>query len=248
MYMYMNKYRPLFYALTCKMKDTTNYLSLDVLDQFPNNTVFHLIISNFSRADVLSILKKALNVGVTNIFVLRGDSKVLNKDFPYAADLVRFIRNEFGDVFCICVAGYPEMHPESPSKELDLLYLKEKVNAGADFIITQIIFDADVFIKFVNDCKAIGINVPIIPGILPIPNYACLEKMIKICNVKVPENILKALEPIKTDDDKVHDYGVELVSSVIKGVISSGTTCGFHLFTLNRPSLSSEILKKLEVL
>nr|XP_031827417.1 methylenetetrahydrofolate reductase isoform X2 [Nomia melanderi] len=175
------------------------------------------------------------------------DPKIPNKDFPYAVDLVRFIRNEFGNIFCICVAGYPEMHPESPSKELDLLYLKEKVNAGADLIITQIIFDANVFIKFVNDCKANGINVPIIPGILPIPNYACLEKMIKVCNIKIPEDILKTLQPIKNDDNKVHDYGVQLVTSIIKDVISSGTTCGFHLFTLNRPSLSSEICKKLDM-
>ncbi|XP_033325121.2 methylenetetrahydrofolate reductase (NADPH) [Megalopta genalis] len=244
----MNKYHPLFYSLTWKMKDEiNNYLSLEVLDQFPNNTLLHLTICFLTRADILFILKKALDIGVINIFVLRGDSKVPNKDFPYAVDLVRFIRDEFGNRFCICVAGYPEVHPESPSKELDLLHLKDKVDAGADFIITQIVFDADVFITFVNDCKAIGINVPIIPGILPIPNYACLEKMMKICNVKVPENISKILEPIKFDDDKVRDYGIKLVTSIIKDVISSGTTCGFHLFTLNRPSLSSEICDKLKM-
>ncbi|XP_015432080.1 PREDICTED: methylenetetrahydrofolate reductase [Dufourea novaeangliae] len=244
----MDQYHPLFYTLTCHMKNmTNNFLSLELLDQIPSNIIVHLIATGLRRADILFILNRALDLGVTNIFVLRGDSKVANSDFLYAADLVRFIRNEFDDIFCIGVAGYPEMHAESPSKALDLLYLKQKVNAGADFIITQIIFNADVFIKFVNDCKAIGINVPIIPGILPISNYTCLEKMAKICNFKVPENILNVLQSIQYDDDKIRNYGVELAISIIKDVISSGTTCGFHLFTLNRTSLSSEICRKLDI-
>ncbi|XP_076687303.1 methylenetetrahydrofolate reductase (NADPH) isoform X2 [Andrena cerasifolii] len=244
----MDKYRPLFYALTWHAKGTTNNCpSLELIDKFPSNTVLHLIVSDLTRADVLNILKKALDCGVNNIFALRGDSTTASRDFPYAADLVRFIRNQFGDTFCISVAGYPEMHPESPSKELDLLYLKEKVDAGADFIITQIVFEADVFIKFANDCKEIGINVPIIPGILPIPNYATFEKMVKICNVRVPQNILNTLESIKRDDHEVRNYGTELATNIIKELIASKTTYGFHLFTLNRTSLSSEICDKLGI-
>lgn len=109
-----------------------------------------------------------------------------------------------------------------------------KVDAGADFIITQIVFEADVFIKFANDCKEIGINVPIIPGILPIPNYATFEKMVKICNVRVPQNILNTLESIKGNDHEVRNYGTELATNIIKEIIASKATYGFHLFTLNR--------------
>ncbi|XP_053970979.1 methylenetetrahydrofolate reductase (NADPH) isoform X1 [Hylaeus volcanicus] len=244
----INKYRPLFYALTWHTKNMAkDYPSLEVIRQFPSNTILHIVIGNLTRADILIILKKALDSGVINIFVLRGDSAIANTDFPHAVDLVRFIRNEFGNIFCICVAGYPEMHPESPSKELDLLYLKEKVDAGADLIITQVIFEADVFIKFVNDCNKIGINVPIIPGVLSIPSYASLEKMSKICNFRVPRGIVDILQPIKNNDDEVRNYGIELVTNVIKDILASGTTSGFHLFTLNRTSLSSEICKKLNI-
>lgn len=243
-----NKYRPLFYALTWHAKSVTkSYLSLEVIDKFPSNTVLHLIVTGLTRDDVLIILKEALDRGVTNIFALRGDLKIANSDFPYAVDLVRFIRSQFKNKFCICVAGYPDMHPESPSKEQDLYHLKEKVDAGADFIITQIVFEANVFIQFVKDCREIGINVPIIPGILPIPNFATFEKMVKICDVKVPKNILQSLRSIKANDNDVHNYGIELTTNIIKDIIASRTTCGFHLFTLNSASLTSEICDKLGI-
>ncbi|XP_043260104.1 methylenetetrahydrofolate reductase [Colletes gigas] len=244
----MNNYHPLFYALTWHMENTTkDCLSLKSIDQFPSNTILHLIVGNMTRTEVLIILKKILKCGVTNIFALKGDSTIVNTDFPHAVDLVRFIRSEFGDIFCICVAGYPEMHPNSSSKELDLLHLKEKIDAGADFIITQVVFEANVFIKFVNDCKEIGINVPIIPGILSIPNYASLEKMSKICNFKVPQNILDILQPIKDNNDEVHNYGIKLVTNIINDIFASETTYGFHLFTLNRTLLSTEICNKLNI-
>ncbi|XP_017791331.1 PREDICTED: methylenetetrahydrofolate reductase-like [Habropoda laboriosa] len=125
----MDKYRPLFYALTWHTKNEVNdSLYLDIFNIVSNNTLIHLIANNLTRADVRFILKKAFDYGIRNIFVLRGDSTNTSSDFPYAVDLVRFIRNQFGDIFCICVAGYPEMHLESPSKEMDLFYLKEKVD------------------------------------------------------------------------------------------------------------------------
>ncbi|XP_003700717.3 methylenetetrahydrofolate reductase (NADPH) [Megachile rotundata] len=243
----MSKYQPLFYALTSHTKDKGHYQSPKLNNIFSNNILIHLIANDLTRTDVTIILKEALKCGITNVFALRGDSITVNGDFPHAIDLVRFIKSQFDDTFCICVAGYPDMHPESPSKELDLFYLKEKVNAGADFIITQICFEANVFIKFANDCKEFGIHVPIIPGIFPIHNYSCLEKIAKVCNVKIPKSILNCLQPIKDDDDKVRNYGIELSTNIIKDIIASGTTYGFHLFTFNRISLSSEICKRLNI-
>ncbi|XP_043804245.1 methylenetetrahydrofolate reductase 1 isoform X2 [Apis laboriosa] len=247
-FMEMNKYHPLFYALTWKhMKnEIKNYLSSDMYNVFPNNILLHLTSNDLTCNDVKIILKKTLDRGIRNIFVLK-DSSNPNSEFPYAVDLVRFIRNQFGEIFCICVAGYPEMHPKSLSKEMDLVYLKEKVDAGADFIITQIFFEANIFIKFVNDCKQIGINVPIIPGIFPIPNYTCFQKMAKICNVKIPQIILNDLQCIKDNDEEVRIYGIELLKTIIKDIIASTTTCGFHFFTLNKPSLSSDICDKLGI-
>lgn len=100
--------------------------------------------------------------------------------------------------------------------------------------MTQIVFEASIFIKFVNDCRNIGINIPIIPGIFPILNYTCLQKMAKICNIKIPKIILNTLECIKDNDEEVHNYAVEIATNIIKKIIASKTACGFHFFTLNK--------------
>ncbi|XP_026667068.1 uncharacterized protein LOC108622149 isoform X2 [Ceratina calcarata] len=232
----LNIHHPLFYAITLHTNDETeSYIQyLDMFNEIPKNTLLHLRSNDLTRIDVLAILKKALDHGVRNIFVLRGDSPNTNEEFPHAVDLVRFIRSQFGETFCICVAGYPEMHPESSSKEMDLFYLKEKVDAGADFIITQFFFEAHVFINFVNDCRKIGISVLIIPGIFPIFSYSCLEKLTQHCNVKVPQIILNALHSIEDNEDQVRDYGLELSIGIIKTIVASRTTRGFHFFTLNK--------------
>lgn len=113
----------------------------------------------------------------------------------YASDLVRYIRKTHGDYFGIGVAGYPEKHPESASEEEDLRYLKEKVDAGADFIVTQLFFDVPLFLEWVRKCRAYGINCPIIPGVMPIQAYASFKKNTK--DLSVPQWILDGIEPIK---------------------------------------------------
>ncbi|XP_029668550.1 methylenetetrahydrofolate reductase-like isoform X1 [Formica exsecta] len=128
----MDKYLPLFYALTWHNEGASgsnNYLPLDLVKNFPSNTLLHLAAKDLKRDEVVCILKKALAFGIINIFALQGDADSLleDGDFKYAADLIAFIREQFGDTFCICVAGYPQMHPKSFSKELDLHYLKAKV-------------------------------------------------------------------------------------------------------------------------
>ncbi|KYQ56114.1 Methylenetetrahydrofolate reductase [Trachymyrmex zeteki] len=245
----MEEYSPLFYALTWHNEaasDNDGYLPLDLAENFPPNTLLHLAAKDLKRDEVVYILKKALAFGIINIFALRGDSLSENGDFEHAVDLVAFIRQRFGDTFCVCVAGYPQMHPESSSKELDLHYLKAKVEAGADFIITQICFDSRVLINFVRDCREIGIQIPILPGILAPTNHACLEKMIDICRLDVPIKIKEDLARMKDDDQAARKYSVVLIAQIITDVIRNGATCGFHLFTLNRLSLVAEICKRIE--
>ncbi|KYM94164.1 Methylenetetrahydrofolate reductase [Cyphomyrmex costatus] len=218
----MEEYSPLFYALTWHNEaasDNDSYLPLDLVENFPLNTLLHLAAK---------------------------DSLSENGDFEHAADLVAFIRQRFGDTFCVCVAGYPQMHPESASKEFDLHYLKAKVEAGADFIITQICFESRVLIDFVKDCREIGIQIPILPGILAPTNHGCLEKMIDICRLDVPIDIKDDLARMKDDDQAARKYSVDLITRIITDVIRSGATCGFHLFTLNRLSLIAEICKHIE--
>jgi len=144
-----------------------NYSGLD--------TVLHLTSAQSSVDDIRKHLTKAKDTGIKNILALRGDrdeggegEAAKKGGFEYATDLVRHIREEHGDEFVVGVAGYPTGHPEATSYEEDLLHLKEKVDAGADFIVTQLFFKTQVYVKFVEDCRRVGIRVPIIPGVMPI--------------------------------------------------------------------------------
>lgn len=151
----------------------------------------------------------------------------------YAVDLVKFIKKNYNDKFNIAVAGYPNRHPESVTKESEFFYLKEKVDAGADFIITQIIYDSKAFINFVKDCQENDIAVPILAGVMPIINYSSLMKMINVCGLKIPETVHKNLEKIKQDDLGVHQYGVKLIIEIITDIMDHGFY-GFHFFTFNK--------------
>ncbi|XP_012217058.2 methylenetetrahydrofolate reductase (NADPH) [Linepithema humile] len=248
----MDKFSPLFYALTWHNKaasSNNSYLPLDLAENLlPPNTLLHLAVKGLKREEVIYILKKALASGIVNIFALQGDSLSEDGDFKYAADLVTFIREQFGAIFCICVAGYPQMHPKSVSKKLDLYYLQTKVEAGADFIITQICFESQVFIDFVRDCRKMGIRIPIISGIFIPTSFKSYEKLVHICKLEIPIKIKDDLTQIKDDNQAVKKFAIDLTMQIITDIIRSGTTCGFHLFTLNRLPLVAEICKRMEFL
>ncbi|XP_014227071.1 methylenetetrahydrofolate reductase isoform X2 [Trichogramma pretiosum] len=243
--------KPLFYALT--WHDDYNTIKLDkelgkslkCVEKFPANTLLHLVSKGLTRNLADEILNYVLRLGIVNIFILQGDTSSQEGDFIYASDLVSFVRDRFGRRFSICVAGYPEMHQSSLSKELDLFYLKNKVESGADFIITQVIFESRVFTDFVNDCHAIGIKVPIIPGLFPFETYRELERMTKLCKVKIPSWLSEKLLPIGDDDEAVRRLGVEITVKIIKEMRLSGISYGYHLFTLNRSKLVCKIHKQL---
>lgn len=155
-------------------------------------------------------------------------------DFKYAVDLVRFIKKEFGDYFGICVAGYPNGHPECVSFDKDLQYLKEKIDAGADFIISQLFFETETFINFVKRCREIGINCPIIPGVLPIQSYASIRHLMKLSKLRLPEKMYKTLEAMKDDDDAIREFGIKYATDMCRELLDSKLTYGIHFYTLNR--------------
>ncbi|XP_034733772.1 methylenetetrahydrofolate reductase-like [Etheostoma cragini] len=165
--------------------------------------------------------------------------------FNYATDLVKHIRSEFDDYFDICVAGYPTGHPEAESYEADLRHLKEKVDAGADFIITQLFFRADTFLKFLDDCRAIGITCPILPGIFPIQGYQSLRQLVKLSKLEVPEEITKVIEPIKENDAAIRNYGIQQAVEMCRVLLDSGKVPGLHFYTLNREVATMEVLRQL---
>lgn len=174
--------------------------------------------------------------------------------FACALDLVRHIRAKHGDFFGIAVAGYPEAHPDvivldddEKMKEnyaKDVAYLKEKCDAGADLVVTQLFYDVSLYFQFVKDCRAAGITVPIIPGIMPIMTYGGFKRMTSFCKTKVPAEIAAAVEAVKDDDDKVREYGIELGTAMCKELLASGAP-GIHLYTLNLEKSPVAILENL---
>merc|ERR1719399_132309 len=182
------------------------------------NVMMHLTCTNMPVESLKAALDECKANGICNILALRGDPpagvntgewKQVEGGFCYATDLVKYIRQEFGDYFCIGVAGYPEVHLESESAEDDLKHLKEKIDAGGDLIVTQLFYDNQEFLKFVKKCRELGITVPILPGIMPIQSYSGFKKMTSLCKTKVPDHINEGLEPLEDDEQKVKDYGVK---------------------------------------
>lgn len=146
----------------------------------------------------------------------------------------------------VMIIGYPEGHVDNPDKEDDLRRLKEKIDAGADLIVTQLFFDADVFIHFVERCRAIGITCPILPGIFPIQNYNGLKRVISFSNNEVPQRIWDELEPIKDDDAAVKEYGINLTVEFVQKFRKAGVN-GFHIYTFNLERSSRLILERLNL-
>lgn len=213
-------------------------------------TCMHLTCTNMPREKIDAALKQAKEVGLQNILALRGDPprgqdwKSVDTGFSYAIDLVKYIREKYGDYFCIGVAGYPEGHSDNPSKEDDLLHLKEKVDAGADYIVTQLFYDSNIFVSWYKKCREIGIKIPILPGMMPIQNYAGFKRMTSLCKTYVPDEILTALEPIKDDDKKVKEFGIDLAVDMCLKIKKEGIY-GFHFYTLNLERSTKLILEKL---
>ena len=165
--------------------------------------MLHITGLGYTKEQVRDSLSKARRLGIENILALRGDKPPSSApgDFKHAVDLVRFIRAEFGKQFVICVAGYPNPHPEAVSYAEDLQHLKEKVDAGADFVITQLFFKPEQFISFVNDCRRLGISCPILPGIFAIQTYQSLMLVTKLAKIQLPDEIAKVVNNIKDNDE-----------------------------------------------
>ena len=252
----MSGLEPLFIDVTWGAGGSTSDLTLDICKNTQNflclETQMHLTCTNINEELVKNALDDAKKNNIRNILALRGDPpegaewEASDEKFRYAVDLVKYIRKEYGDYFGICVAGYPEGHPDG-NYEDDLKYLKEKVDAGADFVITQLFYDVDKYLNYVEDCRKIGIMCPILPGILPIVNYNNFKRMVGFCNVSVPQNILDDLEAIKDNDEEVAKYGIQLATDMCKKILDNGVY-GLHFYTLNRDDSCMKIIKNLDLL
>ncbi|EGF79873.1 hypothetical protein BATDEDRAFT_16794 [Batrachochytrium dendrobatidis JAM81] len=247
---------PEFIDVTWGAGGTTSDLTLEICTTaqavFGLETCMHLTCTNMPRIKIDEALEQAKNAGIMNILALRGDAPrgqtnwtKVETGFSYATDLVRYIREKYGDYFCIGVAGYPEGHTETPDKEADLLYLKEKVLAGADYIVTQLFYDVDIYIDWSKKVRAMDITIPILPGLLPIQNYSGFKRMTALSKTFVPQFILDDLEPIKDDDQAVKDYGIRLAVQMCNKMREAGQR-GFHFYCLNLERSTRLILEGLD--
>ncbi|KAI3636544.1 hypothetical protein MIR68_005428 [Amoeboaphelidium protococcarum] len=248
---------PEFIDVTWGAGGTTADLTMELCSTaqsvYKLETVMHLTCTNMDRQMIDNALKQAKSAGIQNILALRGDPpkgveqwQSVENGFSNAIDLVRYIKEQYGDYFCISVAGYPEGHIDNPDKEQDLKYLKEKVDAGADYIVTQLFYDVDLYLAWMQKCREIGIIVPILPGIMPIQNYNGFIRMTTLCKTIVPKAVYMALDKIKDDDDAVKSYGVQLAVQMCQRLQKEGGVRAFHFYTLNLEKSTREILQGLD--
>ncbi|KAH7923471.1 methylenetetrahydrofolate reduct [Leucogyrophana mollusca] len=220
------------------------------------DTILHLTCTNMVPGLVDDALRVAKSRGIQNILALRGDPPrgeeqwtPIDPRFNHGIDLVTYIRSstEFSSQFCIGVAAYPEGHPDRQTdEEGEIEFLKAKVDAGADFIMTQLFYDADVFLRWIEKVRAKGISVPIIPGIMPIQTYSSFLRLIKLCGIRVPPSIMSDLEPIRHDDQLVKEYGVRLAVDIIQKITATGVVRGVNFCTLNLEKSVQLVLNNLQ--
>ncbi|CEG75687.1 Putative Methylenetetrahydrofolate reductase [Rhizopus microsporus] len=252
----MQRFGPEFIDITWgaggSSADLTTEIVATTQSVYGLETMMHLTCTNMPIEKIDKALEAAKRCGCQNILALRGDPpkgqlnwESCENGFNYAIDLVRYIRDKYGDYFCIAVAGHPEGHVDNPDKDDDLLRLKQKVDAGADLIVTQLFFDVDIFVDFVKRCRDIGIQCPIVPGLFPIQSYSSLSRVISFNKNHVPQKIWDDLETVKDDDQAVKDYGIDLTIQFIKRIKQETGISGFHIYTFNLERSSRLILEKL---
>ena len=165
-------------------------------------------------------------------------------DLRYATDLVAFIRAEHGDWFHVEVGCYPETHPQADDALADLRHFKAKVDAGADGAITQYFYNADAYFRFVDDARALGVEVPIVPGIMPVSNFAQLRRFSEACGAEIPRWIGKRMQALGDDADAVRDFGADVVASLCERLIAGGAP-SLHFYTLNLAKPTQTVLSRL---
>lgn len=220
-----------------------------VLHRLGFATAPHLSCVGASRQMLGEILQHYRDLGIKRIVALRGDTPSgmgrHNGELDHASDLVRFIREQTGDWFHIEVAAYPEMHPESDNAARDLDHFVEKVRAGADGAITQYFFNPDAYFDFVDRVRARGVDIPIVPGIMPITNQTQLLRFSQMCGADVPRWLRLRLADYGDDKAAIKAFGIEVIVRMCKTLLAGGAP-GLHFYTLNNADVTQEMLRRLQ--
>ena len=209
----------------------------------------HLSCIGSTRESIAAVLNEYKANGIKHIVALRGDlpsGMAQAGEFKYASDLVAYIRAEHGDQFMIEVAAYPEYHPQSRFAQEDLKNFKRKVDAGADAAITQYFFNPEAYFHFVDEASAMGVKVPIQPGIMPIASFSQLARFSDACGAEIPRWIRRKMEGYGDDSASIRAFGLDVVTALCDKLLAGGAP-GLHFYTMNQAGLTSTIWQRLGI-
>ncbi|KOR28184.1 5,10-methylenetetrahydrofolate reductase [Achromatium sp. WMS2] len=244
--------KPKYFSVTYGAGGSTRertFATVDWLRSQGIDTAPHLSCIGSSRQEIKDILIHYQNQDIHRLVALRGDlpsgmGSSESGDFRYANELVAFIRSEMGDHFHIEVAAYPEIHPQASNAVKDLHNFQTKVAAGANSAITQYFYNLDAYTKFRDDCHKLGIDIPIIPGIMPITNYKQLTRFSDACGAEIPRWIRKRLETYQDNPESLQVFGHEVVTNLCRQLLDSGAP-GLHFYTMNQATYPLNIWQEL---
>ncbi|SHF68706.1 5,10-methylenetetrahydrofolate reductase (NAD(P)) [Modicisalibacter ilicicola DSM 19980] len=242
--------KPHFFSVTYGAGGSTQARTVDTVKQVSEcgiTTAPHLSCIGSDKGELRALLAMYRERGIDSLVALRGDlpsGMASIGELRYANELVEFIRAETGDHFEIAVAAYPESHPQAPSFDRDLENFVRKMRAGANLAITQYFFNADAYFHFVERARALGIEAPIVPGIMPITNYTKLARFSDACGADIPRWIRKQLEAYGDDRESIEAFGEEVVTRLCQRLLDGGAP-GLHFYTLNQAPPSLRIVDNL---
>ncbi len=245
------EYRPSYITCTYGAGGSTQELTLEIVArvhrEFQLPVATHLTCVGRTVEQLREYLRTAREFDIENVVALRGDPprgdsafQPVPGGFRYANELVALIRGEFPE-FGIAVAGYPETHQEAPSPDADLANLKRKVDAGANIVITQLFYNNDDFFRFRDRCHALGIRLPIVPGLLPVTNFAQIKRITTLCGAQLPAPFVRRLEEAGEAADAQFKIGVEFATQQTQALLAAGVP-GIHFYVLNRSEAAAEVL------
>ena len=244
--------KPDFLSVTYGAGGSTRERTFSVIKEIAAegfNAAPHLSCVGSTRESIREILNDYKSAGIRRIVALRGDlPSGMNQsgEFRYANELIEFIRAETGDHFHLAVAAYPEWHPQARSPNDDLAAFARKAKAGANSAITQYFYNADAYFHFVDEVRALGVDIPIIPGIMPIVGFSKLARFSDACGAELPRWMRRKFEGMGDDVDSIRSFGLDIVTDLCDRLISGGAP-GLHFYSMNLSKLTLEIYKRLNI-
>ena len=247
----LSAFKPEFYSVTFGAGGSTRDLTLETVLEIKQegfNAVPHISGISSTKEEIKTLLDLYQQHDIKHLVVLRGDvphGAVSRGEFKHANELVSFIRQETNDYFHIEVGAYPEYHPEAVSSQTDIQNFKNKVDAGANSAITQFFFNADAYFRFMDECLIADINIPIVPGVMPIYNIKQLARFASNCGAEIPRWLRIKLESYGDDLPSLRSYGVDVVSELCETLIEWDVP-SLHFYTLNQAGIITRIIKNIE--